>query len=151
MPTPEYERALAVGSMGILERYVPGLRPGLQGSARGRAGGLRSRTGGVTEAEKATLRGLTAEGVGRLTKDELTSLHRRCHKLAGKAKGTDMRINVNLKQGLGRMGGNALGPGDECVCPECGAKVKHETGEPCYDVKCPKCGTKMARPTTEQA
>ena len=50
-------------------------------------------------------------------------------------------------KGRGRMKGNrpGAGPSGECVCPACGAKVPHQRGVPCYDIKCPKCGTKMAR------
>jgi hypothetical protein len=49
--------------------------------------------------------------------------------------------------GRGRMGGNrpGAGPSGECVCPKCGAKVAHQRGVPCYDIKCPKCGAKMTR------
>lgn len=48
--------------------------------------------------------------------------------------------------GRGGMGGpNAAGPGGKCVCPNCGKKVSHQTGIPCYNQKCPKCGTKMIR------
>jgi hypothetical protein len=49
--------------------------------------------------------------------------------------------------GRGRMGGNrpGAGPSGECVCPKCGAKVAHQRGAPCYDIKCPKCGAKMTR------
>lgn len=49
--------------------------------------------------------------------------------------------------GRGRMGGNrpGAGPSGECVCPACGAKVPHQRGVPCYDIKCPKCGAKMTR------
>jgi len=47
---------------------------------------------------------------------------------------------------LGRMGGpEAGGPGGSCVCPECGYKLEHNTGQPCYEIKCPQCGTKMTR------
>ncbi len=50
-------------------------------------------------------------------------------------------------QGRGRMGGNqqGAGPGGNCVCPNCGEKVPHQQGVPCYGVNCPKCGTKMQR------
>lgn len=49
--------------------------------------------------------------------------------------------------GGGRKGGNrsGAGPGGECICPQCGNKVTHQTGTPCYNISCPKCGTKMAR------
>jgi len=49
--------------------------------------------------------------------------------------------------GRGRMGGNrpGSGPGGDCVCPNCGERVPHQQGMPCYSVNCPKCGTKMAR------
>ena len=45
----------------------------------------------------------------------------------------------------GRMGGFGLGPGGECVCPNCGTKVPHQRGVPCYTLKCPKCGSPMTR------
>jgi len=49
-------------------------------------------------------------------------------------------------RGPGRMGGSqAAGPGGKCLCPNCGHKVPHQAGKPCYDVKCPKCGTLMTR------
>jgi len=48
--------------------------------------------------------------------------------------------------GRGRMNGpNAAGPGGSCVCPNCGKKVTHQVGVPCYQLICPKCGSKMAR------
>jgi hypothetical protein len=49
-------------------------------------------------------------------------------------------------RGPGRMGGDkAAGPGGECVCPNCGHRVPHAAGQPCYQLKCPKCGTQMTR------
>lgn len=47
----------------------------------------------------------------------------------------------------GRMGGTKAGsgPGGQCVCPSCGAKVPHQVGVPCNQSKCPKCGTPMVR------
>ena len=47
--------------------------------------------------------------------------------------------------GRGRMGGQSTGPGGKCVCPNCGTKVDHRVGVPCYEVNCPKCGTRMVR------
>ena len=37
------------------------------------------------------------------------------------------------------------GPGGNCVCPQCGAKVPHTTAVPCNEIKCPKCGTIMTK------
>jgi len=48
--------------------------------------------------------------------------------------------------GLGRMGGpNAAGPGGSCVCPQCGQRVPHQRGVPCFEQKCPGCGAAMVR------
>lgn len=49
--------------------------------------------------------------------------------------------------GMGSMGGNraGAGPGGNCVCPNCGEKVAHKPGVPCYYATCPKCGARMAR------
>lgn len=49
--------------------------------------------------------------------------------------------------GRGRKGGNkpGAGPGGNCVCPNCGTKVEHRAGVPCYKEKCPECGTAMMR------
>ena len=46
-------------------------------------------------------------------------------------------------RGLG--GGTAAGPGGYCLCPNCGEKVVHQLGTPCYEQKCPKCGTALTR------
>jgi len=48
--------------------------------------------------------------------------------------------------GRGRMGGMGIGPGGNCVCPNCGATAPHQRGAPCYQMKCPKCGAQMTRP-----
>jgi hypothetical protein len=47
----------------------------------------------------------------------------------------------------GRMGGTCQGSGPvgSCICPNCGEKVTHKQGVPCFDQICPKCGTKMVR------
>jgi hypothetical protein len=47
--------------------------------------------------------------------------------------------------GRGLGGGTAAGPGGYCVCPNCGEKVSHQLGTPCYEQKCPKCGTALTR------
>ena len=49
--------------------------------------------------------------------------------------------------GAGRMGGNrpGAGPGGDCICPSCGARLLHQVGTPCYNLSCPKCGAKMVR------
>ena len=49
--------------------------------------------------------------------------------------------------GRGRMGGNrpGAGPGDNCLCPNCGTKVPHKQGEPCFNMVCPKCESQMMR------
>ena len=49
-------------------------------------------------------------------------------------------------RGRGRQpGGFGLGPEGFCVCPNCGHKVPHQRGIPCYKVLCPKCDTPMMR------
>jgi hypothetical protein len=48
-------------------------------------------------------------------------------------------------QGRGRQGGFALGPGGNCVCPNCRKEVSHQRGVPCYSMECPKCGAKLTR------
>lgn len=49
-------------------------------------------------------------------------------------------------RGPGRMGGpKAAGPGGQCVCPDCGHKMDHKIGQPCYEMACSKCGAKMTR------
>jgi len=49
--------------------------------------------------------------------------------------------------GRGRMGGTkpGAGPSGYCICPNCGHKVPHQAGQPCYQMSCPKCGTRMVR------
>ena len=48
--------------------------------------------------------------------------------------------------GRGMMGGPfAAGPSGNCVCPSCGHKEPHITGQPCMGKSCPKCGTQMTR------
>ncbi|RLG56726.1 MAG: hypothetical protein DRN83_03380 [Hadesarchaea archaeon] len=58
-----------------------------------------------------------------------------------------MGRGMGHRGGRGRMRGTSsgAGPGGNCVCPNCGAKVAHRIGVPCYTVSCPNCGTKMVR------
>ena len=53
----------------------------------------------------------------------------------------------SFSQGRGQNQGDkpGSGPGGNCVCPDCGAKVAHTTGVPCNQVACPECGTKMTK------
>ena len=47
--------------------------------------------------------------------------------------------------GRGLKGGGAFVPGGYCVCAKCGAKIPHQRGVKCTDMKCPKCGHTMVR------
>ena len=47
--------------------------------------------------------------------------------------------------GRGRGGGYGAGPGGDCFCPNCGERVSHQLGKPCFEQKCPKCGAAMTR------
>jgi len=47
--------------------------------------------------------------------------------------------------GRGQGGGSTPGPGGNCVCPNCGEKIPHQQGVPCYGKQCPKCGKAMVR------
>ncbi len=62
----------------------------------------------------------------------------------GPGRGRGMGRGKGL--GKGRMGGPlAVGPSWTCLCPECGYKKPHVTGQPCNMSCCPKCGTQMTR------
>jgi len=37
------------------------------------------------------------------------------------------------------------GPGGDCLCPQCGTRVPHQPGNPCYNIICPQCGASMVR------
>ena len=37
------------------------------------------------------------------------------------------------------------GPPKECICPNCGTRVPHESRIPCSQLICPKCGINMVR------
>lgn len=57
----------------------------------------------------------------------------------GRGCGRGKKLGQQVSKGLG------AGPGGYCVCPDCGEKVKHQAGVPCYTIKCPKCGISMMR------
>ena len=61
---------------------------------------------------------------------------------AGPGTGKGMRPRDG---GRGRRGGFAAGPGGDCICPNCGERVSHQLGTPCFEQKCPKCGAAMTR------
>ena len=65
---------------------------------------------------------------------------------AGQGAGRGRGRGRNTGPGKGRMGGPyQAGPGGDCVCPKCGAKVPHIVGQPCNTRNCPQCSTKMTR------
>ena len=54
--------------------------------------------------------------------------------------------DVALERGAGRgVGGKRQGDGgaEFCVCVDCGARVEHDRGTPCVEMRCPKCGGQM--------
>ncbi len=59
-------------------------------------------------------------------------------------QGPGNRRGMGAGQGR-RMGVPGLGPEGFCLCPQCGEKVPHQRGNPCYSINCPKCGTRMIR------
>ena len=63
----------------------------------------------------------------------------------GPGTGRGRGRGLGAGQGRGRMGGFAMGPGGNCLCPSCGHTVAHQVGVPCNQVKCPKCGQPMTR------
>ncbi len=44
-----------------------------------------------------------------------------------------------------RKGRAKSGPGGFCLCPGCGARVRHERGIPCTQIVCPYCDLPMVR------
>lgn len=64
----------------------------------------------------------------------------------GQGPGTGRGRGGGAPGGRGRMGGpQAAGPGGNCICPACGAKLQHQRGVPCYQHRCPNCGAAMTR------
>jgi len=62
----------------------------------------------------------------------------------GLGLGRGRGMGVGRGRGLGE-GELAAGPEGKCICPKCGYKTSHKTGQPCYKIKCPKCGSPMTR------
>ena len=49
-------------------------------------------------------------------------------------------------RGLRRMGGPlTAGPGGNYICPRCGNKEPHISGQPCNRKTCPECDAQMTR------
>lgn len=61
----------------------------------------------------------------------------------GSNKGS--RQGRSMGGGGRQQGGTGAGVGGNCVCPQCGAILAHQQGQPCFEVKCPKCGAQMIR------
>lgn len=81
----------------------------------------------------------------------LTSARRKLADFIVKGKalrigGGDYMVQIGTG-GRGMGGGFGLGPGGECVCPDCNLCISHKRGVPCYEMKCPKCGKPMTRKT----
>jgi len=65
----------------------------------------------------------------------------------GYAQGDSRAMGRGMGAGRrwGRGGGRGLGPAGECVCINCGAKVPHQAGFPCFELQCPRCAGAMRR------
>ena len=63
----------------------------------------------------------------------------------GQGAGTGRGMGRGQGGGRGRGGGFAAGPGGYCICPNCGERIAHQLGTPCFEQQCPKCGTAMTR------
>ena len=95
------------------------------------------RKGGYTSKEWATI----GQRIARAASKHLGGRYAFAN---GKVNKTSLS-EEEYATGRGRMGGTAEGPGGQCVCPECGHKMSHETGTPCVTMKCEKCGVRLER------
>jgi hypothetical protein len=57
----------------------------------------------------------------------------------------EMVSGMGLGRRLDRGGGRGFGPVGECVCLNCGARVPHEAGVPCFEQRCHRFGSNMRR------
>ncbi len=75
------------------------------------------------------------------------SRNRNGQNLGRRGLGTGQGKGTGGGAGQGKGGGNksGSGPTGNCVCPKCGKKIPHVTGQRCMDQTCPDCGTKMIR------
>ena len=64
---------------------------------------------------------------------------------SGKGTGRGDGKGLGKGGGQGRDKGGAFGTGGYCVCAKCGAKVEHQSGVKCTNLKCPDCGHTMIR------
>ncbi len=63
----------------------------------------------------------------------------------GKGPGTGQGLGRGRGTGTGGGRRPGMGPGGNCVCPDCGQKTPHQPGTPCTNIKCPNCDTAMVR------
>ena len=64
----------------------------------------------------------------------------------GSGMGAGTGRGAGRRAGSGGMGGRKRGgPGGNCICPNCGEKVVHQQGVPCFSINCSKCGAQMIR------
>ncbi len=66
----------------------------------------------------------------------------------GQSPGTGRGLGRTQSQGQGRdgMGGPfSADAGGICICPRCGHKAAHVTGQPCIHRSCPRCGAPMTK------
>ena len=50
-------------------------------------------------------------------------------------------MGPGMRPGRGRGYGGPV----ECVCPNCGFRMPHQRGVPCFQHICPRCGSRMVR------
>ena len=111
---------------------------------------------GTLESETYSMPGYGRRG--RQPRSGRTIQNRRENNMNGRKSG-GRRQGGGGGQGMG--GGRGLGGGGRrptsrppgttsatdgfCVCSQCGQRVPHELGQPCFKQKCPQCGASMNR------